>query len=174
MKQPSSQFRHTLLYSLYTGGAIIMYLLILYIFGMTNNPRLLNIAGFIFMIGVYISVKHYRDKVNEGVISFGRAYGTAMLTCVFAGIIWAVYGYILHKYLSPGLLTEKIEEAQELWLKRGMSEELVELQSSLITPFIMALGYIFSAAFWGSVLSLPLAAILRRENNPLVDKQDKE
>ena len=85
----STQFQHTVRYSLYTGGAIVLFLLLIYIFGMMNNPRMPNIALFMFIAGVFISVKRYRDHENGGVLSFGRAYGTAVLTCVFTGIIWA-------------------------------------------------------------------------------------
>ncbi len=167
----STQFQHTVKYSLYTGGAIILFLLLIYVFGMMNNPRMPNIALFMFVAGIFISVKRYRDHENGGVLSFGRAYGTAVLTCVFTGIIWAFYEYILYKYLSPGLLETRIEEMQELWLNSGVSEDLIELQSRLFTPFVMGISYLFSAAFWGSVLSLPLAAMLKRETNPLAGEQ---
>lgn len=168
---PTTQFQHTVRYSLYTGGAIVLFLLIIYMFGMMNNPRMPNIALFMFIAGVFISVKRYRDHESDGILSFGRAYGTAVLTCVFTGIIWAIYEFILYKYLSPGLLETRIEEMQELWLNSGVSEELIELQSRLLTPFTMGLSYLFSAAFWGSVLSLPLAAMLKRDNNPLAGKR---
>jgi hypothetical protein len=141
---------------------------------MVNNPRLPNIALFIFIAGVYISVKRYRDFESGGVLSFGRAYGTAVLTCVFIGILWSMYEYVLHKYLAPGLLETKIEEMQEVWLNKGVSEDFVELQTLYFTPFILALSYIFSAAFWGAILSFPLAALLKREVNPLAGNQDNE
>jgi hypothetical protein len=141
---------------------------------MVNNPRLINIALFIFVAGVFISVKRYRDHESGGVISFGRAYGTAVLTCVFTGIIWSVYEYILYKHLSPGLLETRIEEMQEIWINKGFSEELIELQTALFTPFVMAISYVFSAAFWGSVLSLPLAALLKRDKNPLDDLREND
>jgi hypothetical protein len=172
--QSKTQLQHTLIYGLYTGGAIILFFLIIFMFGMVNNPRLPNVALFIFMAGVYISVKRYRDYESGGLLSFGRAYGTAVLTCLFIGILWSVYEYVLHKYLSPGLLETKIEEMQEIWLNKGFSEDLIELETAFLTPFILALSYIFSAAFWGAILSLPLAALLKREVNPLAGKQENE
>lgn len=172
--QQSTQFQHTLKYSLYTGGAIVLFFLIIYVFGMVNNPTLPNVALFMFIAGVFISVRRYRDIENGGVLSFGRAYGTAVLTCLFTGIIWSVYEYVLHKYLSPGLLETKIEEMQEIWLNKGFSEDFIELQTLYFTPFIMALSYIFSAAFWGAILSLPMAAMLKREKNPFAGGLENE
>lgn len=168
--QPATQFQHTFRYSLYTGGAIILFFLIIYLFGMVNNPRIPNIALFIFVAGVFISVKRFRDQESGGVLSFGRAYGTAVLTCVFTGILWAIYEYVLHKFMAPGLIETRIEEMQEVWLNKGFSEDLIELQSKLITPFILALSYVFSTAFWGAILALPLAALLKRDKNPLAEK----
>lgn len=172
--QPATQFQHTLRYSLYTGGAIVLFFLIIYMFGMVNNPRIPNIALFMFIAGVFISVKRFRDFECGGVLSFGRAYGTAMLTCVFTGILWSGYEYVLYKYLSPGLLNTRIEEMQEIWLNKGFSEDLVELQAKLFTPFILALSYLFSMAFWGAILSFPVAALLKRNKNPLAGGQETD
>jgi ABC-type Fe3+ transport system permease subunit len=97
-----------------------------------------------------------------------------VLTCVFTGVIWAAYEYVLYKFLSPGLFVSKIEEMQEIWLNKGFSEELVELQSQFFTPFMLALSYVFSAGIWGAILSLPLAALLKRDKNPLSGDADHE
>jgi hypothetical protein len=141
---------------------------------MVNNPRIPNIALFMFVAGVFISVKRYRDHESGGVLSFGRAYGTAMLTCVFTGILWSSYEYVLYKFLSPGMLETRIEEFQDIWLSKGLSEEVVELYTAMFTPFILAMSYLFSTAFWGAILSLPVAAIYKREKNPLADRQEND
>jgi riboflavin transporter FmnP len=170
MEQKPTQLQHTLKYSLYSGGIIVFYLFLLFVTGRANNTRLLNVAAFIFVGGAYLSVRHYRDRVRGGSLDFGKAYGTSVLTCVFSGIIWSAYTFVLYRYLLPELLLERMELAQEMYLNLGMSEEMVELLSTQITPFNMAFGNVFSAAFWGSLISLLIAAMLKRDVNPLTDR----
>ena len=176
MESKNSQFRHALIYGSVTGGIIVVYLLILYIFGMMNNMKLVNMAGVFFVVGAFVSVKRYRDTVTGGFLTFGKAYGTALLTFIATGVVWGIYGYILYKYLSPGLLEEKITQAQDALLQLGWSEERVEAYSELIgqsqTAFTNAFGYVMNAAFWGALLSLIIGASLKRNENPLLKDID--
>ena len=168
------QFRHSLIYGAIFGISIVILLLILYIFGMTNNGNIYSLAPLIYIIGAHISVKHHRDRLNDGYITFGKAFGTALLTCIFMGIVWAVYGYFLYKYLLPNLLTEQIALIQEMYLKFGMSDQLVEKLSQAITPFSVAFGYVTNSVIFGSLLSLIIAALLKRIQNPMISSTDNE
>lgn len=176
MDPKNSQFRHALIYGSVTGGIIVIYLLILYIFGMMNNMKLVNITGIIFIGGAFLSVKRYRDTIMGGFLTFGKAYGTALLTFIVTGSVWGMYGFILYKYLSPGLLEEKIIQAQDALLQLGWTEERVETYTELIansqTAFTNAFGYVLNAAFWGALLALILAAWLKRNENPLLKDID--
>ena len=176
MESKNSQLRHALIYGSVTGGIIVIYLLILYIFGMMNNMKLVNMAGVFFIIGAFISVKLYRDTVMGGFLSFSKAYGTALLTFMVTGVVWGIYGYILFKYLAPGLLEEKIAQAQDALLQLGWSEERVEAYSELIgqsqTAFTNAFGYVLNATFWGALLSLIIGVWLKRSENPLLKDID--
>ena len=42
----------------------------LYFFGMANNDKLQSVIFFIFPLGVYFSVRHFRDRVNDGFLNF--------------------------------------------------------------------------------------------------------
>jgi hypothetical protein len=173
MNQSTTQFRHTLIYGAATGGIISLYLLLLYIFGMMNKTSMTNFGGILFILGGYVSVRQYRNQYKEGFIRFGTAYGTCILTFLAAGFIWAIYEFFLYKYLSPGLLEIKITEAQDALLKLGWNEEKVEAFTTLSkpTPFTNAFGYFFTTAFWGALLSLLIAALLKRESNPLLKQE---
>ncbi|MBN2524025.1 MAG: DUF4199 domain-containing protein [Bacteroidales bacterium] len=172
MRIQNNQLRHTLNYGAIIGGTITLYEFMLYIFGMTNNKALENVTLFLFVLGVYITIKRFRDIESGGVISFKRAFSTGFLTCLFIGIIGTLYTYIQMKYLSPHLLDEIMEMSQERLLSRGISDNQVELQTSImekmITPGFIALTSLFSSVFWGTIASLILAVLLKREENPLL------
>ena len=65
-----------------------------------------------------------------------------------------------------------MEMSQERLLSRGISDNQVELQTSImekmITPGFIALTSLFSSVFWGTIASLILAVLLKREENPLL------
>jgi len=168
MNGNNSQFKHTLVYGAIFGGFILLISLIVYMLGMLNSPSLATFAPAIYTIGAYISVRHFRDKQNNGFITFGKAFGTSFLTCCIMGSAWAIYGYLLYKYLSPGLMDEAIEATQEIWLNNGFSEAFVELATNSLSPVTMAFGYVVNTLFFGALLSLIIAAFLKRDTNPLL------
>jgi hypothetical protein len=174
MNKSRLQLKHTLTYGAIFGVFIVILQLVIFIFGMLNNNSLNTMAPAIFIFGVYLSVKHYRDKLNNGFLTFGKAFGTSLLTCITIGSVWGVYGYILYKYLSPGMLTEVIEAAQDMWLNKGLSEEFVEKATSSISPVTIAFGYITNSLIFGSLLSLLVAAMLMKNINPLLADSEGE
>jgi hypothetical protein len=168
------QIRHSLTYGAIFGVSIVILLLLLYIFGMTNNASLITLAPLLYVIGAHISVKHHRDRLNDGLLSFGKAFGTSLLTCVIMGSIWAVYEYFLYKFLLPGLLAEQIALAEDMYLNLGFSEEYVEKINITTTPFTIAFGYVTNSLIFGSILSLVIAVFLKRNNtNPLMTDTDE-
>jgi hypothetical protein len=172
MEKKNKMFSHSLKYGVVIGIGIIIYQLILYIFGLLNNTTLGNVIFFLLVIGVLLSVKHFRDHLNRGFLNFGKAFQIGFLTCIFTGIISAVYSYFQYKYLSPHLVNDLLTVAQESLLNKGISEEQVELQSTilekLMTPAFLSIAYVFSMGFWGSILSLVIAVVLKRDENPLL------
>lgn len=171
MGKETKILRHSLMYGLITGIVIIVYQIALYVFGMLNNNSLGNIVFFLLVIGILLSVKHYRDHINKGFLNFGRAFRTGFLTCIFTSVVGAVYTYFQYRYLSPHMVGDLLTLAQDSLLTKGISEEQVELQSAIlekiITPTFLSIAYIFSMGFWGAILSLIIAAILKKDENPL-------
>ncbi len=145
-------------------------LFLTYLSGSMNNATLNFIIYMFFGIGIFFSVKHYRDHYRNGFLNFGSALGTALLTCMAIGMVGAVYNYLLYKYLAPSLWEQMLAETQEQLLTGGFSEEKVELQSIIMknymTPAILALGVFFYSVLLGGVFSLGIAAMLRRQEIP--------
>ena len=170
MDQNAKQLKQILIFGSISGGAICLFELLFFLFAMLNNKALSNISGILFIIGGYVSVRYYRNEINKGFISFKRAYRVAFLTMLLTGLVWAIYEFILRKYLSPNLLEEELLIAQENLLRLGWPEERVDAFTTLGKPmaFTSALGYFIYAAIGGSLVSLIIAALLKRDENPLL------
>jgi len=167
------QIRHSVTYGAIFGGIIVLLLFLAFLFGMMNVTKITSWAMPIYVIGVYIAVKHYRDRINNGYVQFWTAFGSALIVCIVMGILWAVYRYILFKYLSPEIMIREIEEYEEGLLKLGFSENMVELSTSAMTPFSLSFGYITNSLIYGSILSLVVATLLKRKTNPLLEDTDQ-
>jgi hypothetical protein len=172
MDKKTSIFNHSLFYGLLTGAVIAVYQLIVYFFGMANNKSLGNISFFLLVVGILLSVRNYRDQVNLGYIDFGKAFTAGLLTCIFAGMVGAVYSYFQFKYMSPHLIDELLALTQDKLISKGLTEDQIEMQSALMekimTPLFLSISYVFSMAFWGALLSLLIAAIMKKPENPLI------
>jgi drug/metabolite transporter (DMT)-like permease len=138
---------------------------------MANNKSLGNISFILLVVGILLSVRHYRDHVNEGFIDFGKAFTAGLLTCIFAGVIGAIYSYFQFKYMSPHLIDELLAMTQDKLITKGLTDAQIEMQSALIekimTPLFLSISYVFSMAFWGGLLSLLIAAVMKKPENPL-------
>ena len=154
---------------------MLAYHLLLFIFGLVNNQSLSNLGSLIFIVVIYFSIRIYRDQLSEGRIEFGKAFTIGFLTALVMGIIGAFYTYIEYKYLSPGLIEEMMILMEERLINKGISDDQIEMQSQLMEqilgPGLMAFGILFSSAFWGALISLLLAAVLKRQRNPLIDNE---
>ncbi|MBN1951660.1 MAG: DUF4199 domain-containing protein [Bacteroidales bacterium] len=164
-----NQFRHILIYGAITGGAIFFLLMLGFIFGNANNPNIQFICILLFITGVMLSTKKFRDLQPEKTLSYGLAFRTSFFTGLVIGIIWAVYGYILYT-ASPGLLEEMMHEAQEAYLQLGWSEEDVTDMVEQSSAISMAFAYFFSSVLYGGILSLIVGAIFFRRRNPLISQ----
>lgn len=139
---------------------------------MTTGMILGYAAMLVSNIFLFIGVKNYRDKFNNGVISFGKALGVGLLIALVAAtfyvLVWEVY------YYSGGgrECMDVFREAQLIeWTKAGMSEakiadQLKEFDQFLIAyqnPFFNAIITYTEILPVGILCSLIVALILKRK-----------
>ena len=157
-------------YGAILGIVLIMYSLILYMLDMITNQALAYVS-YIFMLGgVIIGIKNYRDKVLGGYISYGKGLGFGTLVCLFAGILSAIYTYVLYDIIDPELIDKMIAIGQEKMIEQGLSQEQIAqaepFQRKFMHPGIMAGMVIFMTTLIGFVMSLIVAAVLKKEGEP--------
>ena len=90
----------------------------------------------------------------------------------------AIFGFILYKFIDPGLIDKVIAMSEEAMLERGLPEAAIEqgmkVQKKLMTPGIMNAIGIFNNVLIGTVLSLIISIFTRKEGNPLIDDAIEE
>ena len=94
----------------------------------------------------YRFTKRYREQLG-GQIGFFHAWQFGILLYFFAALIVSLAHYGFYRYIAPDdFLTNSISEAVR------------------ITPIQMAIQGIFNNLFYGIIFSIPVAALLCRNN----------
>ena len=113
------------------------------------------------LIFVYFAVKHYRDSINNGSVSFGKALLIGVLVSLLAGITFGVINYVYVEVINPEFMTEyydyMVERAKssmsdaEFQIKlEEMEAEKALFSNSLISSLVMSatvliIGFIIAA-----------------------------
>jgi hypothetical protein len=173
MEEKVSVWKANLTSGLILGLAGIVYSLVMYFLDLSLNQA----QGYIFMVVqialLFYLVKAYRDNYMHGMITYGQALGAGVVICLYYSIIAAVFAYILFAVIDPGLLDKQLAIAEEMMLKRGIPQAQIDagmaVQKKIMIPEVMAPVSILGNMFFGLILSLIVAAFVRKEGNPLVD-----
>ncbi|HEY9124022.1 MAG TPA: DUF4199 domain-containing protein [Bacteroidales bacterium] len=164
-----SLLKATMNYGLITGLIVIVYSLLLYIIGLHLNQYFGYLTIVIMAACIFIFTKQYRDKQNEGFISFGKAFQLGILIGVFAAILLSFFSYIEVTFIDPTIVEKQLDIQREKMLAKGISEEQVEMgiqmAKKMMTPAMLFIVSILSFTFWAAIISLITSAILKKNSS---------
>ena len=146
-----------------------------FLFGMGIDFEYGELIGYTSMIlslsFVYFGIKHYRDKVNNGRVSLGRAIAIGMLIALFSAVGVAVFDYIYTTKINPDFATEYLSYSLEK-MEASLSADEFKVKSAELTqqmkdygsPAFMAFMMFASVVILGFIISLISGFILQRKN----------
>ncbi len=155
-------------WGVYTGIALIIFDLVLYVLGMKSadgsNP--VQYLGFLFFIGfVVMAIKSHVQ--SNGYMSYGQGLGAGLLTSLIAGALIGVYVYLFATVIAPEFMDGAMDGIKDQWEAQGMSDEQIEqaegFAGMFMSPGVMAISSIFSYGFIGLIISLIAAAVFKRD-----------
>ncbi len=169
-------WQNSMNYGAILGSILVVLSLIGYVFNLQNATILQILNYFALGMLLYYGTKVLRDKYQGGYITYGRSLASGFLISLFAGIIVSFFVLIYLKWIDPATMETIKMQSQKIMIEKGYPEEQIEMSLKYISPNIFAIGTIFSFAFWGFVLSLIAAFLLKRDRNPLEvnDVEEKE
>ena len=144
------------LYGLLTGFIIFTIHLVVGInnFDNSTNEILGYVSIFLSLSFIYFGIKHYRDHINNGLVSLGKAILIGVLISLLVGLGIAVADFIYTKFINPSFF---IEYEQAL-IDQGRADEIFEMTSTTAALFMLTLVTII-----GFIISLISALILQRK-----------
>ncbi len=123
---------------------------------------------------IFVGVKSYRDKYNNGEIAFGKAFKTGLLITLVAStfyvIVWLISYYFFfpnfaEKYASLMLAQMKANGASQADINKEMIE-MVKFSKWYKNPIFNVLITYSEIAPGGIVISLIAALILKKNSKP--------
>lgn len=161
-------------YGLYALLSGFLFFGLPFIFGMGVDFDYGELIGYTSMIlsllFVYFGIKHYRNKVNSGKVSLGKAIAIGMLITLFSAVGVALFDYIYTTQINPDFASQYLDYSikkmeatlspEELKVK---SAELIQQMEDYGSPGFMALMMFASVIILGFIISLISGLILQRK-----------
>ena len=119
----------------------------------------------------YIYARRYRERYNEGTISFGRAYTFTLFLYVFASILTAAAHYIYFRFLDNGYILSTYESIMTDFSKAnipGTEGYVDQIKTALdvvrtLTPIEVTMQLLTNNVLICCLLSLPTALLTMRQ-----------
>jgi hypothetical protein len=153
--------------------AVILFLLAL-AFGKALSYSSQEIIGYATMVAslsfVFLGIKHYRDRVNNGVVSFGNALLIGILISAIVGVGIGIADYLYTTSINPNFSQEFLESSISN-LETTVSGEALETKKQELIDYMDNYGSSEFLAFImfstvliiGFIISLISALILQRK-----------
>ncbi len=131
-------------------------------------------AMFLAFLMVFFGIRSYRDNVNGGTITFGRAFKVGMLISLFAiaayVISWEIYFYtvggdFMVKYTAHVLSKMRLDGATDAAIA-AKAKQLAEMSKLYDNPFVNIAFTLLEILPPALVMTLISAGILRRKETP--------
>ncbi|MEM7186514.1 MAG: DUF4199 domain-containing protein [Bacteroidota bacterium] len=143
------------IYSLLTASVLFLAGLV---FGKDLSYSTQAIFGYasmvVSLVFVFFGIKHYRDQVNEGVISFRKAFIIGVCITLFAAIGFGIVDYIYTTVINPEFMTQYIEAMKA----SGATEEIPEYGS-----VFLAVVMFMTVLVIGIIMTILSSLILSRK-----------
>lgn len=171
--EKKSTFVPALQFGLLTGLVMIVYTLILYLVGV-DKQSYWNLINYIFYIGgLYWGVTNIRERQLQGVMSYGKAFGTGFWIAFFTAIIVGIFAFFYLKYINTGELSNAVSQAENRILAKNPNISDADLNKALSmvkmfgSPIISSILQFIGNLIIGTIFSLIIAIFAKREDRTI-------
>lgn len=168
-----SPVKNGLIYGLITGVAMIIIMLLLHLANLYMTPGLQYLIYIGTIVGMYLGIVNYRDKILNGYITYGGAFYSGFLIGLFSTILYVIFFFIYIKFINPGMIDDMMTMArQKLEEKAGdLSEDQMDMamsmQAKFMSPPMLALFGLIGNLIFSTIIALILAIVTKKQDNSM-------
>lgn len=126
-------------------------------------------AIFIALVPVFFGIKHYRDEVGGGAISFWRGIGVGVAIAILPSVAFAIYNLVYVEVIDPDFGEKYMQYALDSARAEMPADEFdryatqLEAQSAVLTdPLIQTVVMLLTVFLIGLAVAILSSIILRR------------
>ena len=162
-------------YGLYSALCLCVLALAGWFLGRGLDHTVQEVIGYTSMVVslafVFFGIKHYRDRVNEGIVSFGKALVIGLLISAIAALAFGILDVIYVKFINPDFMEEYYTRALQD-LQASLPADEYEIQKAkmesqkamFMNPFMSFLLMAVTVFVIGFIISLLSSLILQRKH----------
>ena len=167
MEETTPIWKNAFTHGLILGLGLIVVTIMLYATDSLFNPSLAMI--YYVVIAAIIAVSGVKQKkIDDGVLSYGKALGAGTVTAVAGSVVFAMFFYILYTYIDAGLIEKYFYAIEEGLIQQGYSDKEIETSMAAMkmvsSPALLAIGSFFSYSIIGFILSLVTSIFVKSKN----------
>ncbi len=121
----------------------------------STNEILGYVSIFLSLSFIFFGIKHYRDHVNDGVVTIGKAIIIGLIISVLVGIGIALADFMYTKFIDPSFFANY----EQGLIDQGKEDEIIQMTSTTAALFMLVLVTVI-----GFIISLISGLILQRKN----------
>ncbi|AUD04745.1 DUF4199 domain-containing protein [Spirosoma pollinicola] len=171
MNEQPSTARTSLKWGAILGLVLMLITLVMYLTDQTSNPLFTGLTLGAMVAFLILSMRDYRS-LNGGYMSYGEGLGLGALLSTIAGLLSSAFITFYNVVIDPTVQQRAMDKAREKLEEQGvMSDEQIdqamEMSAKFQSPGFTFIAGIFGTLFIGFLLSLIVAAFIRRNKaNP--------
>jgi Protein of unknown function (DUF4199) len=132
------------------------------------NQQFTNVGYLFYILFLVLALRSWADKRGTLGMSYGKAFGHAMLIALVYSVMIAVWTVIFMKVIAPGFMEAQQELQYEKMREQGISEAQIELGKEMgkkftTAPILFLIGLLVSM-FVVTLINLVTAAFFIRKS----------
>lgn len=139
----------------------------------TTTQEILGYGSMIVSLSfIYFGIKHYRDQVNHGQVTFGKAFIIGLLIAVIVGLGVGLADYLYTTVINPDFAEEYLNSTLKSLEGQYSGADLEDKKSELTQQMkdyggsgFMAILMFVTVLLIGLMMSLISALILQKKSN---------
>jgi len=163
-----------ILWGVITGVVSIIFSQILYATGQ-DNSGLKWFSMLILFLGIFIGTMQYRNKANEGYLTFGQGFKAGFLMAIIITVLTTI-AMLVDLQIHPEMIDKILELKQTDMVNQGLPQDQIDMRMHYVrlftTPIVMSILFIFFELLFGAILSLITAGLCTR-NKPIFDNTNE-
>lgn len=172
MEKKASFWKAALIYGAIAGFVGILLGVIFYVMNLYAASWTQWVSILVAIAVLVYCLKAYRNEYLGGFARFGQLFIMALVIGVISSIISLIYSYLMYTVIDPELLDKIRLAAEEKMMNNpripeSMMDDMIERMAKNFEPKRMFIMTVVGGTVMYSILGLIMAAILKKEENPL-------